>query len=135
MPQASQYLSFEITGPGRIAGVGSGDPHCHEPDKAAARSAFHGRARVIVQSNGKGSGPIELRASARGLADGFAKIGIGVSRMGGTSATQQQGGPGRGRTTSGIFASRGSSIRKHVSLADAGKALSMSDVVLESEPP
>jgi beta-galactosidase len=79
VPDAGHYLSFEVTGPGKIIGVGNGDPHCHEPDKATARSAFHGLARVIVQSSGRGlGGRIELRASAEGLQDGQAKIGCDV---------------------------------------------------------
>ena len=33
-----------------LYGVGNGDPACHQPDKTSYRSAFHGKARVIVQS-------------------------------------------------------------------------------------
>ncbi len=33
MPVAGNEVSFEIEGPGRILGVGNGDPSCHEPDK------------------------------------------------------------------------------------------------------
>ena len=38
-----------VSGPGRIIGVGNGDPFCHEPNKASWRSAYHGLARVVVQ--------------------------------------------------------------------------------------
>ena len=38
-----------VSGPGRIIGVGNGDPSCHEPNQAHWRSAYHGLARVIVQ--------------------------------------------------------------------------------------
>jgi hypothetical protein len=31
--------------------VGNGDPSCHEPNQASSRSAYHGLARVIVQTN------------------------------------------------------------------------------------
>ena len=47
---ASNNVTFRIvSGPGRIIGVGNGDPTCHEPNKATWRSAYHGLARVIVQ--------------------------------------------------------------------------------------
>ena len=47
---ASPNITFEIvSGPGRIIGVGNGDPTCHEPNKATWRSAYHGLARAIVQ--------------------------------------------------------------------------------------
>ncbi len=32
MPVAGNEVSFELEGPGRILGVGNGDPSCHEPD-------------------------------------------------------------------------------------------------------
>ena len=33
VPVAASPVAFKITGPGRIIGVGNGDPSCHEPDK------------------------------------------------------------------------------------------------------
>ena len=51
VPSSSHNVSFSIvSGPGRIIGVGNGDPMCHEPNKATWRSAYHGLARVIVQT-------------------------------------------------------------------------------------
>jgi beta-galactosidase len=32
VPTAGQKVRFELAGPGRILGVGNGDPSCHEPD-------------------------------------------------------------------------------------------------------
>ena len=50
VPSASHNVSFRIvSGPGRILGVGNGDPACHEPNHASWRSAYHGLARVVVQ--------------------------------------------------------------------------------------
>ena len=47
---SSLNVTFSITsGPGRIIGVGNGNPQCHEPNHATWRSAYHGLARVIVQ--------------------------------------------------------------------------------------
>jgi beta-galactosidase len=33
VPVAGNNVKFELAGPGRIIGVGNGDPSCHEPDK------------------------------------------------------------------------------------------------------
>ena len=38
-----------ISGPGRVIGVGNGNPSCHEPNKASSRTAHHGLARAVVQ--------------------------------------------------------------------------------------
>lgn len=32
VPTAGSHLAFELEGPGKIIGVGNGDPSCHEPD-------------------------------------------------------------------------------------------------------
>jgi len=70
VPTANVPILFEITGPGRIIGVGNGDPACHEPDQAVAgvwkRSLFNGLAQVLVQSSGE-QGEIVLTASSPGL--------------------------------------------------------------------
>ena len=66
VPVANNRLSFTVSGPGKIIGVGNGDPSCHEPDKASARSAFNGLAQVIVQTSEQ-SGEILLTASSPGL--------------------------------------------------------------------
>jgi beta-galactosidase len=36
VPVASNGIAFELDGPGRILGVGNGDPSCHEADKVVA---------------------------------------------------------------------------------------------------
>jgi len=33
VPVASNKINFDLSGPGRIIGVGNGDPSCHEPDQ------------------------------------------------------------------------------------------------------
>lgn len=77
VPSAGDAITFEITGPGKIIGVGNGDPSSHEPDQFVAtrdnpsprwsRSLFNGLAQVIVQSQRGGSGNLVLRAKAKGL--------------------------------------------------------------------
>jgi beta-galactosidase len=69
VPSATNNVSFTATGPAGIIGVGNGDPHCHEPDKGTWRSAFHGLARAIVQSDRQGAtGSVVIEAHADGLA-------------------------------------------------------------------
>jgi beta-galactosidase len=59
-------VEFGLTGPGKIIGVGNGDPACHEPDQGTRRSLFNGCAQVIVQT-AKSAGPVTLTARAPGL--------------------------------------------------------------------
>jgi beta-galactosidase len=66
VPTADNKISFTLTGPARLIGVGNGDPSGHEPDQASSRSAFNGLAQAIVQTTGKG-GVIQLTAEAAGL--------------------------------------------------------------------
>jgi beta-galactosidase len=70
-------VRFTIAGPGKIIGVGNGDPSSHEPDKciegAWQRSAFNGKCQVIVQSTGE-PGIIKFEASSPGLFSGSTDI-------------------------------------------------------------
>jgi beta-galactosidase len=66
VPTAASMVTFEIYGPGRIIGVGNGDPRSLEPDKASQRSAFNGLCLAVVQA-AKTPGVIMLRASAPDL--------------------------------------------------------------------
>jgi beta-galactosidase len=77
VPDADNMIRFVITGPGKIIGVGNGDPSSHEPDKcienAWQRSLFNGKCQVIVQST-KESGTIHFEAKAVGLSTGSTDI-------------------------------------------------------------
>jgi beta-galactosidase len=77
VPVADNMVRFNISGPGKIIGVGNGDPSSHEPDKcmdgAWQRSAFNGKCQVIVQST-KEPGLIKFEASAHGLWSGSTDI-------------------------------------------------------------
>lgn len=54
VPTANNLVKFEIDGPGKIIGVGNGNPASHEPDKASQRKTFNGYCMVLVQSKKKG---------------------------------------------------------------------------------
>lgn len=77
IPDADNMIRFTITGPGKIIGVGNGDPSSHEPDKctdgAWQRSLFNGKCQVIVQSTGE-TGTIHFEASAVGLYAGSTDV-------------------------------------------------------------
>jgi beta-galactosidase len=66
VPDAGNLVTFKVEGPGRIAGVGNGDPSSHEPDKADRRSAFHGLCQVLTGTTHK-SGTLVLTAESAGL--------------------------------------------------------------------
>ena len=77
VPDANNMVRFTISGPGKIIGVGNGDPSSHEPDKCTTgawqRSAFNGKCQVIVQSDKK-PGAIKFEATAAGLWAGSTDI-------------------------------------------------------------
>jgi len=65
VPTADDMVEFTISGPGKIIGVGNGDPNCQESDKEPRRSLFSGLAQVIVQST-KTPGEIQLEVRRGG---------------------------------------------------------------------
>ena len=74
---ADAGVTFEISGPGRILGVGNGDPVSHDPEQAVGgvwkRSLFSGLAQVIVQSTGE-AGEIVVTAKSPGLRDAVLRL-------------------------------------------------------------
>jgi len=72
-PNTDYKISFQITGPGTIAGVGNADMMSEEPYQGTSRKLFHGRALAIVRSS-RTAGAITLTASAEGLRDGVVHL-------------------------------------------------------------
>ena len=66
VPTAGNKVSFTLTGPAELIGVGNGDPSSHEPDQADNRSAFNGLAQALVQTT-RAAGEIVLQADSPGL--------------------------------------------------------------------
>jgi beta-galactosidase len=71
-PLADNKISFAVTGPGTVIGVGNGDPSCHEPDRYPAdqtsqRSAFNGLCMAIVQGSRGNAGAIAVSVTSPGL--------------------------------------------------------------------
>jgi beta-galactosidase len=73
LADAGNLIHFELKGPGKIIGVGNGDPSSHEADKASERKVFNGFAQVIIQA-GWEQGIIELGATSPGLKAAQLKI-------------------------------------------------------------
>ena len=66
VPDAAQELTFEVSGPAQILGLGNGDVTNSEPVKGPDHRVFEGRGLAIVQSTNT-PGPITLKVSAPGL--------------------------------------------------------------------
>ena len=73
VPTANNRLEFSVQGPGKIIGVGNGDPSSHEPDRASERAAFNGLAMILVQSTDQ-PGIVKVTASSAGLKDAVIRL-------------------------------------------------------------
>ncbi|MEP6940484.1 MAG: beta-galactosidase GalA [Rudaea sp.] len=76
VPTADNEVTFSIAAPGRLIGVGNGNPASHESDKADRRRAFNGLCMAIVQATRR-VGSARLEASSPGLEGATAMISIG----------------------------------------------------------
>ena len=65
-PKADNTVSFEIEGPGSIAGVGNANPVSLESFQLPRRKAWHEKCMVIVKSD-TNAGKIHLKAASTGL--------------------------------------------------------------------
>jgi beta-galactosidase len=65
-PKAENALSFELTGPGEIVGVGNANPVSLESYQRPQRKAWQGRALVIVKAKQE-KGPVTLLVKAAGF--------------------------------------------------------------------
>ncbi len=65
-PNAEDMVSFEIEGPGKIVGVGNGDPKSVESFQQGRRKAYRGKVLVVVKAADV-EGEVRLRAKAEGM--------------------------------------------------------------------
>ena len=75
IPTADNEVCFSVEGPGKIIGVGNGDPASHESDKDMRRRAFNGYCLAIVQA-GRDPGRVTVRATSPGLLLAAAEIDV-----------------------------------------------------------
>ena len=73
VPVATNEVTFSVTGPGQLLGVGNGNPSSHEPGKAKQRSAFNGLCLAVIQS-GREPGVISVQADSPGLKSAGARL-------------------------------------------------------------
>jgi len=66
VPIADNQVTFNVSGTGKLLGVGNGDPSSHESDQAAKRRAFNGLCMAIVQAS-RQAGDVVVEASSPGL--------------------------------------------------------------------
>ena len=74
-PLADDRIRLEIQGPGRIAGVGNGNPQSYEPFQGEHVDLFYGKAMLILGA-GHEAGHVRVRARADGLEDATVTIRI-----------------------------------------------------------
>jgi beta-galactosidase len=73
VPITDNEVTFNVSGAGRLIGVGNGDPTNQESDRGASRKAFSGLCMAIVQS-AKTAGDITVEATSPGLTSARATI-------------------------------------------------------------
>lgn len=73
VPQASNTISFTLTGPGALLGLDAGDATNHDSYKGSSHAAFSGKLMAIIQSTAK-AGTITLDAAANGLSGSSVSI-------------------------------------------------------------
>jgi beta-galactosidase len=66
VPNAGPEVKFNLTGPAKIIGIGSGDLDDNEDCRGNTHSAFQGRGLLILETTGT-AGDITLQAGAPGL--------------------------------------------------------------------
>jgi len=73
VPITDNEVTFNVTGAGKLVGVGNGDPTDQESDKGSSRKAFSGLCMAIVQST-KNAGSITVEATSPGLTSARATV-------------------------------------------------------------
>lgn len=73
VPTADNKIFFDVSGAGTNAGVGNGDPSCHEPNQADYRSAFKGYCMVLARA-ARVPGVLHVTASSDGLSKASVRL-------------------------------------------------------------
>ena len=75
VPDADNEVTFQLSGSGRIAGTGNGNPADHSGDRTNVKKAFHGHCVVFVQA-GTDAGMLQVTATVAGLAPASADVTV-----------------------------------------------------------
>ncbi len=73
VPITDNQVTFRLTGPAKLIGVGNGDPTDQSPDKGTSRKAFSGHCMALVQTE-KDAGAITIEATSPGLTSAKATV-------------------------------------------------------------
>lgn len=72
VPDAEQRITFSVTGPAELAGVGNGNPLSLEAFGDTEHALFHGKAMLILRTQSSQAGLVQVTATAKDLATGRA---------------------------------------------------------------
>ena len=67
VPNADRRIAFQLSGGGRILGVGNGNPADHDTDKADNRNTFHGHCIAVIRAGTQAS-EVQVTATSPGIA-------------------------------------------------------------------
>ena len=134
---ASNNVTFEIvSGPGRVFGVGNGDPTNHQPNQVSWRSAYHGLVRGLVQVTHDASSPAWQREAMRQMdTDGGVRTQIAAASTS-TAASPivvKASSPGLTSGTISIATSTDAGVDGMLAVAAAAGAQAMAMPWLEQE--
>jgi beta-galactosidase len=73
VPITDNEVTFKVTGPAKLIGVGNGDPTDQQSDKGTTRKAFSGYCMGVVQAT-KSSGTVTVEVTSPGLVTATATI-------------------------------------------------------------
>jgi len=73
VPITDNLVTFTVTGPAKLIGVGNGDPTDQSPDKGTSKKAFSGYCMALVQTE-KTPGTITVEATCAGLSGAQATV-------------------------------------------------------------
>ncbi len=80
VPVTENEVTFRVTGPGKLLGVGNGDPTSHESDLGPSRKAFSGLCLAVVQA-GKAAGRVTVEAASPGLTAASVTVETKAARL------------------------------------------------------
>jgi beta-galactosidase len=75
VPITDNVVTFNVSGSGKLIGVGNGDPTDHDSDKGTTRKAFAGLCMAIAQST-KTAGKLTVEATSPGLTSANVSIDV-----------------------------------------------------------
>jgi beta-galactosidase len=72
-PKAENVVSYEISGPGSLAGIGNANPTSLESFQLPKRTAWRGKCMIVIKSD-KTPGKITIKATSPGLQTAILEI-------------------------------------------------------------